>query len=83
MTRSFPLTSLTRGRLPGELAFNVGDVIFVTARFDDGWCEGTLLRTQEEGLFPGSHVRRAVDKGTVRASFALRAKNQQSKRDSL
>ncbi|XP_046894870.1 ABI family, member 3a isoform X4 [Hypomesus transpacificus] len=40
---------------PGDLAFQEGDVIFVTSRNEDGWCEG-MLRGQG-GFFPGNYVQ--------------------------
>ena len=40
---------------PGDLAFQEGDVIFVTSRNEDGWCEG-MLRGQG-GFFPGKYVQ--------------------------
>ncbi|MCJ8739013.1 hypothetical protein PDJAM_G00042220 [Pangasius djambal] len=39
---------------PGDLTFQEGDVIYLTKRNDDGWCEGVL--NGEEGFFPGNYV---------------------------
>ncbi|XP_036407899.1 ABI family, member 3a isoform X1 [Megalops cyprinoides] len=39
---------------PGDLAFKVGDVIYVTQRNESGWCEGVLNGV--EGYFPGNYV---------------------------
>ncbi|XP_076852817.1 ABI family, member 3a isoform X2 [Brachyhypopomus gauderio] len=39
---------------PGDLAFQVGDVIYLTKRNEDGWCEGVLNGL--EGFFPGNYV---------------------------
>ncbi|KAL0992704.1 hypothetical protein UPYG_G00097160 [Umbra pygmaea] len=39
---------------PGDLVFQEGDIIYVTKRNDDGWCEGLLNGV--EGFFPGNYV---------------------------
>ncbi|XP_060748039.1 ABI family, member 3a isoform X2 [Tachysurus vachellii] len=39
---------------PGDLTFHEGDIIYLTKRNDDGWCEGILNGT--EGFFPGNYV---------------------------
>ncbi|KAM9456656.1 ABI family, member 3a isoform 2-T2 [Clarias gariepinus] len=39
---------------PGDLSFQEGDVIYLTRRSDDGWCEGVLNGV--EGFFPGNYV---------------------------
>ncbi|TSQ23964.1 Abl interactor 1 [Bagarius yarrelli] len=39
---------------PGDLTFQEGDVIYLTKRNDDGWCEGVLNGV--EGFFPGNYV---------------------------
>ncbi|XP_026873671.2 ABI family, member 3a isoform X5 [Electrophorus electricus] len=41
---------------PGDLAFQVGDVIYLTRRNEDGWCEGVLNGLA--GFFPGNYVER-------------------------
>ncbi|KAI4880219.1 hypothetical protein NFI96_024308 [Prochilodus magdalenae] len=40
---------------PGDLAFQVGDVIYLTRKNDDGWFEGVL--NGMEGFFPGNYVK--------------------------
>ncbi|KAG9343798.1 hypothetical protein JZ751_013179 [Albula glossodonta] len=39
---------------PGDLAFEKGDIILITKRNEDGWCEGVLNGV--EGYFPGNYV---------------------------
>ncbi|KAF4093157.1 hypothetical protein AMELA_G00029040 [Ameiurus melas] len=39
---------------PEELSFQEGDVIYLTKRNDDGWCEGVLNGVN--GFFPGNYV---------------------------
>lgn len=39
---------------PGDLSFQEGDVIYLTGRSDNGWCEGVLNGVQ--GFFPGNYV---------------------------
>ncbi|XP_034151230.1 ABI family, member 3a isoform X3 [Esox lucius] len=38
----------------GDLVFQEGDIIYVTKRNEDGWCEGQL--NGQEGFFPGNYV---------------------------
>ncbi|XP_034046658.1 ABI family, member 3a isoform X3 [Thalassophryne amazonica] len=40
---------------PGDLSFIKGDVIYMTHRHDDGWCEGMLHGNQ--GFFPINYVQ--------------------------
>ncbi|TRY65370.1 hypothetical protein DNTS_013773 [Danionella cerebrum] len=39
---------------PGDLVFQEGDIIYLTARNKDGWCEGVLKGVK--GYFPGNYV---------------------------
>jgi len=39
-------------------SFQLGDVISLVKRRDDGWCKGTLHRTGKTGLFPASFVEK-------------------------
>ncbi|XP_064172444.1 abl interactor 2-like isoform X2 [Anguilla rostrata] len=39
---------------PGDLAFEKGDIIYVTKKNEDGWYEGVLHGA--EGFFPGNYV---------------------------
>ncbi|XP_045068523.1 ABI family, member 3a isoform X2 [Coregonus clupeaformis] len=39
---------------PGDLVFQEGEVIYLTKRNEDGWCEGLLNGV--EGFFPGNYV---------------------------
>ncbi|XP_028291520.1 E3 ubiquitin-protein ligase SH3RF3-like isoform X2 [Gouania willdenowi] len=39
-----------------EIELREGDVVFVHKRREDGWYKGTLQRTGQTGLFPGSFV---------------------------
>lgn len=39
---------------PGDLVFQEGDVIYLTVRNEDGWCEGVL--NGQQGFFPGNYV---------------------------
>ncbi|KAJ8251823.1 hypothetical protein GJAV_G00225810 [Gymnothorax javanicus] len=39
---------------PGDLVFEKGDIVYVTKRNEDGWCEGILNGV--EGFFPGNYV---------------------------
>ncbi|XP_051742609.1 ABI family, member 3a isoform X2 [Ctenopharyngodon idella] len=39
---------------PGDLVFQEGDIIYLTCRNDDGWCEGVLNGVK--GYFPGNYV---------------------------
>lgn len=39
---------------PGDLVFQEGDIIYITSRSDDGWCEGVLNGVK--GYFPGNYV---------------------------
>lgn len=39
---------------PGDLTFQEGDIIYLTKRNEDGWCEGVL--NGAEGYFPGNYV---------------------------
>lgn len=41
-----------------ELGLQLGDVISLVKRRDDGWCKGTLHRTGKTGLFPASFVEK-------------------------
>ncbi|XP_022527750.1 ABI family, member 3a isoform X2 [Astyanax mexicanus] len=41
----------------GDLAFQAGDVIYLTKRNEDGWCEGVMNGV--EGYFPGNYVSTA------------------------
>ncbi|XP_061080554.1 ABI gene family member 3-like [Conger conger] len=42
---------------PGDLSFEKGDIMYVTKRNADGWCEGVLGGV--EGYFPGNYVESA------------------------
>ncbi|XP_073713330.1 ABI family, member 3a isoform X2 [Misgurnus anguillicaudatus] len=39
---------------PGDLVFQEGDIIYVTIKNEDGWCEGILNGVK--GYFPGNYV---------------------------
>ncbi|XP_067273356.1 ABI family, member 3a isoform X2 [Pseudorasbora parva] len=39
---------------PGDLVFQEGDIIYLTSRNEDGWCEGVLNGVK--GYFPGNYV---------------------------
>ncbi|CAM4365384.1 unnamed protein product [Leuciscus chuanchicus] len=39
---------------PGDLVFQEGDIIYLTSRTEDGWCEGVLNGVK--GYFPGNYV---------------------------
>uniref|UniRef100_A0A672R2M5 ABI gene family member 3 n=1 Tax=Sinocyclocheilus grahami TaxID=75366 RepID=A0A672R2M5_SINGR len=39
---------------PGDLVFQEGDIIYLTSRNEDGWCEGFLNGVK--GYFPGNYV---------------------------
>ncbi|XP_056608588.1 ABI family, member 3a isoform X1 [Triplophysa dalaica] len=39
---------------PGDLVFQEGDIIYITSRREDGWCEGVLNGVI--GYFPGNYV---------------------------
>ncbi|XP_052406832.1 ABI family, member 3a isoform X2 [Carassius gibelio] len=39
---------------PGDLVFQEGDIIYLTSRNEDGWCEGFLNGVK--GFFPGNYV---------------------------
>ncbi|XP_048062555.1 ABI family, member 3a isoform X1 [Megalobrama amblycephala] len=39
---------------PGDLIFQEGDIIYLTSRNEDGWCEGVLNGVK--GYFPGNYV---------------------------
>ncbi|XP_016431711.1 abl interactor 1-like isoform X4 [Sinocyclocheilus rhinocerous] len=39
---------------PGDLVFQEGDIIYLTSRNEDGWCEGVLNGVM--GYFPGNYV---------------------------
>jgi len=41
-----------------EIDLQMGDVISLVKRRDDGWCKGTLHRTGKTGLFPASFVEK-------------------------
>ncbi|XP_023322366.1 putative uncharacterized protein DDB_G0271606 [Eurytemora carolleeae] len=41
-----------------EIELQVGDVISLVKRREDGWCKGILHRTGKTGLFPSSFVER-------------------------
>ena len=46
------------GQQPGDLPFLVGDIIQSTnPNSDNGWTDGTNLRTQEQGQFPISYTQ--------------------------
>jgi len=38
----------------GDLFFQEGDIIYLTSRSEDGWCEGVLNGVK--GYFPGNYV---------------------------
>lgn len=39
-----------------ELELQLGDIIYVHKKREDGWYKGTLQRTGKTGLFPASFV---------------------------
>uniref|UniRef100_T1KVU6 RING-type E3 ubiquitin transferase n=1 Tax=Tetranychus urticae TaxID=32264 RepID=T1KVU6_TETUR len=39
-----------------ELELQIGDIVYVLKKREDGWYKGTLQRTGKTGLFPGSFV---------------------------
>ncbi|XP_058627953.1 ABI family, member 3a isoform X3 [Onychostoma macrolepis] len=39
---------------PGDLVFQEGDIVYLTSRNEDGWCEGILNGVK--GYFPGNYV---------------------------
>ena len=39
-----------------ELELQMGDIIYVHRKQEDGWYRGTLQRTGKTGLFPSSFV---------------------------
>ncbi len=39
-----------------ELELQIGDIVYVHKKRDDGWFKGTLQRTGKTGLFPGPFV---------------------------
>lgn len=41
-----------------ELALNLGDIIFVHKKREDGWYKGTSHMSGKTGLFPGSFVEK-------------------------
>ena len=41
-----------------ELELQMGDVVYVHKKRDDGWFKGTLVRSGKTGLFPGSFVEK-------------------------
>jgi len=41
-----------------EIELQLGDVISLVKRREDGWCKGTLHRTGKTGLFPASFVEK-------------------------
>merc|ERR1712066_490609 len=41
-----------------EIDLQLGDVLTLVKRRDDGWCKGTLHRTGKTGLFPASFVEK-------------------------
>lgn len=41
-----------------EIELQLGDVISLVKRRDDGWCKGILHRTGKTGLFPASFVEK-------------------------
>ncbi|XP_051995324.1 ABI gene family member 3-like isoform X2 [Xyrauchen texanus] len=47
------LYSYDTGKL-GDLVFQEGDIIYLTSRNEDGWCEGVLHGVK--GYFPGNYV---------------------------
>ncbi|KAK7167823.1 hypothetical protein R3I94_002024 [Phoxinus phoxinus] len=47
------LYSYDKGK-PGDLLFQEGDIIYLTSRTEDGWCEGVLNGVK--GYFPGNYV---------------------------
>lgn len=40
---------------PDDLTLAEGDIIYVTQRHDDGWCEGVL--NGNKGFFPSNYVQ--------------------------
>ncbi|KAJ3395669.1 hypothetical protein CcCBS67573_g05068 [Chytriomyces confervae] len=42
--------------LPDELTVEVGELVQVVERFDDGWVKGRRVKTGHEGTFPGACV---------------------------
>lgn len=41
-----------------ELELEIGDIVHVHKRREDGWYKGTQERTSKTGLFPGSFVEK-------------------------
>jgi E3 ubiquitin-protein ligase SH3RF len=39
-----------------ELELQIGDIVYVHKKREDGWFKGTLQRTGKTGLFPGPFV---------------------------
>ena len=44
-----------------ELGLEVGDIVIVFEKCDDGWYMGTCERSGEFGAFPGNFVRKLED----------------------
>ena len=44
-----------------ELGLEIGDIVVVFEKCDDGWFMGTCERTGEFGAFPGNFVRKLDD----------------------
>ncbi|KAK3758909.1 hypothetical protein RRG08_033169 [Elysia crispata] len=51
---------------PDELTLEESDVINVTRKMADGWCEGERIRDGEKGWFPASHTEE-INNSHVRA----------------
>ncbi|KAH9490000.1 hypothetical protein Btru_036227 [Bulinus truncatus] len=51
---------------PDELTLEEGDVINVTRKMADGWCEGERIRDGNKGWFPASHTEE-INNSHVRA----------------
>nr|XP_056719815.1 ABI gene family member 3 [Euleptes europaea] len=43
-----------RRQKENELSFEEGDILYVSRRYSDGWCEG--VSSDAQGLFPGNYV---------------------------
>jgi len=47
--------------LPDELTLVAGDVIEITRKFDDGWCNGFNRRTNQSGIVPLCYLKEYED----------------------
>eukprot|EP00039_Didymoeca_costata_P014657 m.239405 g.239405 ORF g.239405 m.239405 type:complete len:103 (-) comp16067_c1_seq7:1784-2092(-) len=72
--------ALFEGTEPKELPLQIGDLVAISFKGDNGWWVGTNLTSREEGIFPSTFVTEDIeenDKDLLEAmdNLSVEAKN--------